>query len=281
MRAKLDAELSVGPLGRRPPGQAAAARADGAADARVALRSRRGRARRIAPGRARRQPRRAPGRSSRRANRRFPSTVVTLLIDHSGSMRGRPMLIAALTVEIFARVLERCGVQVRGARLHDARVGRRRAGARVGRATAIPSNPAGSTRSSTSSSRAPTSRGGARASRSGCSCTTRCSRRTSTARRCCWAHGRLLARSRARRILVVVSDGTPMDEATLAANGHEYLESHLQAVVDDIETRVAGAAGGHRHRPRRVALLSQRHADRDDRPARPGAHRQADGAPGT
>ena len=41
----------------------------------------------------------------------FPSTVVTLLIDHSGSMRGRPMLIAALTVEIFARVLERCGVR--------------------------------------------------------------------------------------------------------------------------------------------------------------------------
>jgi cobaltochelatase CobT len=41
----------------------------------------------------------------------FPSTVITLLIDHSGSMRGRPMLIAALTVEIFARVLERCGVR--------------------------------------------------------------------------------------------------------------------------------------------------------------------------
>ena len=41
----------------------------------------------------------------------FPSTVVTLLIDHSGSMRGRPMQIAALTVEIFARVLERCGVK--------------------------------------------------------------------------------------------------------------------------------------------------------------------------
>jgi cobaltochelatase CobT len=40
----------------------------------------------------------------------FPSTVVTLLIDHSGSMRGRPMQIAALTVEIFVRVLERCNV---------------------------------------------------------------------------------------------------------------------------------------------------------------------------
>ena len=52
-----------------------------------------------------------------------------------------------------------------------------------------------------------------------------------------WAHGRLLARTEPRRILVVISDGTPMDEATLAANGHEYLESHLQAVVEDIERR--------------------------------------------
>jgi len=50
-----------------------------------------------------------------------------------------------------------------------------------------------------------------------------------------WAHARLRARSEQRRILVVVSDGTPMDEATMAANGHEYLEAHLQQVVEDIE----------------------------------------------
>jgi len=47
---------------------------------------------------------------------------------------------------------------------------------------------------------------------------------------------RLRARNEARRILVVISDGTPMDEATLAANGHEYLETHLQVVVEDIES---------------------------------------------
>jgi cobaltochelatase CobT len=52
-----------------------------------------------------------------------------------------------------------------------------------------------------------------------------------------WAHERLLARSERRKILVVVSDGTPMDEATLAANGYEYLESHLQRVVTAIESR--------------------------------------------
>jgi cobaltochelatase CobT len=52
-----------------------------------------------------------------------------------------------------------------------------------------------------------------------------------------WAHGRLLARPERRKVLVVVSDGTPMDEATLAANGHEYLESHLQRVLTAIESR--------------------------------------------
>jgi cobaltochelatase CobT len=52
-----------------------------------------------------------------------------------------------------------------------------------------------------------------------------------------WAHRRLLTRPERRRILVVVSDGTPMDEATLAANGYEYLDRHLVDVVHDIETR--------------------------------------------
>jgi cobaltochelatase CobT len=52
-----------------------------------------------------------------------------------------------------------------------------------------------------------------------------------------WAHGRLLARREKRRILVVVSDGTPMDEATSAANGFDYLDDHLRQVVDRIEAR--------------------------------------------
>ena len=52
-----------------------------------------------------------------------------------------------------------------------------------------------------------------------------------------WAHRRLLARSEQRRILVVVSDGTPTDEATLAANGFDYLDRHLEAVISDIEAR--------------------------------------------
>ena len=52
-----------------------------------------------------------------------------------------------------------------------------------------------------------------------------------------WAHRRLLARREKRRILVVVSDGMPTDEATLAANGYDYLDAHLRQVIDDIEAR--------------------------------------------
>ena len=51
-----------------------------------------------------------------------------------------------------------------------------------------------------------------------------------------WAHERLMKRAEKRRILVVVSDGTPMDEATAAANGFEYLDDHLHQVVRAIET---------------------------------------------
>ena len=50
-----------------------------------------------------------------------------------------------------------------------------------------------------------------------------------------WAYRRLRGRRETRKILVVVSDGTPMDEATLAANGHEYLDLHLRDVVNSIE----------------------------------------------
>jgi cobaltochelatase CobT len=52
-----------------------------------------------------------------------------------------------------------------------------------------------------------------------------------------WAHQRLLARSERRRILVVVSDGAPMDEATASANGFDYLDGHLAAVVQAIQLR--------------------------------------------
>jgi cobaltochelatase CobT len=166
----------------------------------------------------------------------FPSTVVTLLIDHSGSMRGRPMLIAALTVEIFARVLERCGVrcEVLGFTTREWDGGEP---AREWAANGYPESPGRLNALQhivIKSADIPWRR--ARVAL-GLFLHDEMLKENIDGEALAWAHARLLARSERRRILVVVSDGTPMDEATLAANGHEYLESHLQQVVTDIENR--------------------------------------------
>jgi cobaltochelatase CobT len=166
----------------------------------------------------------------------FPSTVVSLLIDHSGSMRGRPMLIAALTVEIFARVLERCSVkcEVLGFTTREWDGGEP---AREWAANGYPEHPGRLNALEhivIKSADVPWRR--ARVAL-GLFLHDEMLKENIDGEALLWAHGRLLQRSEARRILVVVSDGTPMDEATMAANGHEYLESHLQAVVRDIETR--------------------------------------------
>ena len=166
----------------------------------------------------------------------FPSTVVTLLIDHSGSMRGRPMRIAALTVEIFARVLERCGVkcEVLGFTTRDWD------GGAPGREWAERGYPEAPGRLNAlehiviKSADVPWRR--ARLAL-GLFMRDDMLKENIDGEALVWAHRRLLARSEQRRILVVVSDGTPMDEATLAANGWDYLDRHLQSVIDDIESR--------------------------------------------
>lgn len=166
----------------------------------------------------------------------FPSTVVTLLIDHSGSMKGRPMQIAALTVEIFARVLERCGVRCEILGFTT----REWDGGEPARKWAADGYPAGPGRLSAlehiviKAADVPWRR-----ARPGLGLFLRDEmlKENIDGEALMWAHQRLLARSERRRILVVVSDGTPMDEATFAANGFDYLDGHLAAVVHHIETR--------------------------------------------
>jgi cobaltochelatase CobT len=164
----------------------------------------------------------------------FPSTVITLLIDHSGSMRGRPMLIAALTVEIFARVLERCGVrcEVLGFTTREWDGGEP---ARQWAADGYPENPGRLNALEhivIKNADVPWRR--ARQAL-GLFLHEEILKENIDGEAVSWAHGRLMARSEARRILVVVSDGTPMDEATLSANGYEYLDQHLKLVVEGIE----------------------------------------------
>ena len=166
----------------------------------------------------------------------FPSTVVTLLIDHSGSMRGRPMQIAALTVEIFVRVLERCNVKCEVLGFTT----REWDGAEPGREWAAAGYPENPGRLNAlehiiiKSADIPWRR-----ARAGLGLFMRDEelKENIDGEALIWAHRRLLARSEKRRILVVVSDGMPTDEATLAANGYDYLDAHLRQVIDDIEAR--------------------------------------------
>jgi cobaltochelatase CobT len=164
----------------------------------------------------------------------FPSTVVSLLIDHSGSMRGRPMQIAALTVEIFARVLERCGVhcEVLGFTTREWDGGEP---AREWAANGYPDAPGRLNALEhviVKAADVPWRR--ARVAL-GLFMRDEMLKENIDGEAVEWAYRRLRGRRETRKILVVVSDGTPMDEATMAANGHEYLDLHLRDVVTSIE----------------------------------------------
>jgi cobaltochelatase CobT len=166
----------------------------------------------------------------------FKDTVVSLLIDNSGSMRGRPIVVAAMSADILARTLERCGVKVEilgfttrawkggqsrerwlaggkrpnAGRLNDLRhiiyksanVPWRRARRNLGimmREGLLKENIDGEA--------------------------------------LLWAHQRLIARPEQRRILMVISDGAPVDDSTLSVNPSNYLERHLRQVIDSIENQ--------------------------------------------
>jgi cobaltochelatase CobT len=195
----------------------------------------------------------------------FPSTAVTLLIDHSGSMRGRPMQIAAMTVEIFARVLERCGVrcEVLGFTTRDWDGGEP---ARQWAAAGYPEQPGRLNALEhiiIKSGDVPWRR--ARVGL-GLFLHDEMLKENIDGEALAWAHGRLVSRPEQRRILVVVSDGTPMDEATFAANGYDYLDQHLVSVVDAIERRspVTLAAIGIGHDVSRFYCNATRIARIDD-----------------
>ena len=208
----------------------------------------------------------------------FPSTVVSLLIDHSGSMRGRPMQIAALTVEIFARVLERCGVhcEVLGFTTRDWD------GGEPAREWAADGYPDGPGRLNAlehvvvKAADVPWRR--ARVAL-GLFMRDEMLKENIDGEAVEWAYRRLRSRREARKILVVVSDGTPMDEATLAANGHEYLDLHLRDVVNSIErdgtVQLAAIGIG----VDVSQFYSQRDAHRRHRRAWAGAHEQAGDTP--
>ncbi len=166
----------------------------------------------------------------------FRDTVVTLLIDNSGSMRGRPITIAAICADILARTLERCGVKVeilgfttrawKGGQAREKWVADGRP-AKPGRLNDL-------RHVIYKSADAPWRR--ARTSL-GLMMKEGLLKENIDGEALMWAHARLLGRPEARRILMMISDGAPVDDTTSSANGGAYLERHLREVIHYIENR--------------------------------------------
>ncbi len=166
----------------------------------------------------------------------FRDTVVTLLIDNSGSMRGRPITIAAICADILARTMERCGVKVEilGFTTRAWKGGQsREKWVEEGRLTK-PGRLNDLRHIIYKSADAPWRR--VRTSL-GLMMKEGLLKENIDGEALLWAHQRLLGRPEARRIMMVISDGAPVDDTTSSTNGGAYLERHLREVIHQIETR--------------------------------------------
>jgi cobaltochelatase CobT len=166
----------------------------------------------------------------------FRDTVVTLLIDNSGSMRGRPITVAAMCGDILARTLERCAVKVevlgfttrawKGGQSRDRWVheGKPRNPGRLNDLRHIIYK----------SADAPWRR-----SRRNLGLMLRegLLKENIDGEALLWAYRRLMSRPEHRRILMVISDGAPVDDSTLSVNPGNFLERHLREVIREIEGR--------------------------------------------
>ena len=167
---------------------------------------------------------------------KFRDTVVTLLLDNSGSMRGRPITIAAVTADILARTLERCGVKVEilGFTTRAWKGGQSRELWQQAGKPAMPGRLNDLRHIIYKSADAPWRR--ARKSL-GLMLREGILKENIDGEALLWAHERLLARHEDRRIMLVISDGAPVDDSTLSVNSGSYLERHLREVITYIENR--------------------------------------------
>jgi cobaltochelatase CobT len=178
----------------------------------------------------------------------FADTVVTLLVDNSGSMRGVPIATAAVCAELLGRVLERCSVktEILGFTTRSWR------GGRPYQQWVLAGRPSGPGRLTElrhviyKGADEPWRRARARM---GAILADDLLKENVDGEALWWAHERLMRRPEQRKILLVISDGAPLDDATLEANDAGYLARHLQAVIAAIERKasveLAGIGIGH------------------------------------
>lgn len=166
----------------------------------------------------------------------FRDTVVTLLVDNSGSMRGRPIMVAACCADILARTLERCGVKVeilgfttrawKGGQSRERWIdsGKPASPGRLNDLRHIIYKTADAPWRRSKRSLALMMREGLL-------------KENIDGEALAWAHKRLMGRPEQRRILMMISDGAPVDDSTLSVNSGQYLEHHLRQVIEEIETK--------------------------------------------
>ena len=166
----------------------------------------------------------------------FRDTVVTLLLDNSGSMRGRPIMVAAMCADILARTLERCAVKVEllgfttrawkggQSREHWIAEGKPPHPGRLNDLRHIVYKAADEPWRRTRRNLGLMMREGLL-------------KENIDGEALMWAHSRLALRPEQRRILMVISDGAPVDDSTLSVNAGNYLERHLRHVIEDIEEK--------------------------------------------
>lgn len=166
----------------------------------------------------------------------FRDTVVTLLIDNSGSMRGRPISIAAISADILARTLERCGVktEILGFTTRTWKGGQSR---EDWLAAGRPAHP-GRLNDLRHIIYKPADEPYRRARKSlGLMMREGLLKENIDGEALMWAHSRIVNRPEERRILMVISDGAPVDDSTLSVNHGAYLDQHLRQVIEWIENR--------------------------------------------
>jgi len=166
----------------------------------------------------------------------FRDTVVTLLLDNSGSMRGRPITVAATCADILARTLERCGVKVEilGFTTRAWKGGQSR---EAWLAAGKPQNPGRLNDLRHIVYKAADAPWRRSRKNLGLMMREGLLKENIDGEALDWAHKRLLGRAESRRILMMISDGAPVDDSTLSVNAGNYLERHLRWVIGDIETR--------------------------------------------
>jgi len=166
----------------------------------------------------------------------FRDTVVTLLLDNSGSMRGRPIMVAAVCADILARTLERCGVKVEilGFTTRAWKGGQSREAWISAGKPPMPGRLNDLRHIIYKSADAPWRRA---KKNLGLMMREGLLKENIDGEALTWAHDRLTARSEARRILMVISDGSPVDDSTQSANAALYLDKHLRQVIERIETQ--------------------------------------------